>query len=303
MSVVLRWAVCGVESESLVRGKRWSGLDEQGVTQDDHSPPDVLLSLYSIDESNEENILSPVLTVFFLSWPTQVRKTTKSTLDLLFQHRFLIKHLLHTRQHITWENKQYSHPYILSVQLLFIKGLSSDVGQGYTKQNMKIQPLLIRSLDEAVGHYREGLPVQKQRAGAPEGTSVSVHCLWGIPWCSAVNNPPTMQEMKVRSLGQEDPLEEGMATHSSILARRIQWTEEPGGLPSVGSQRVRYNRSDWAPAPVVSMAGVSGEKVLSRDFSSDGQENERSCIRTKRKKKHLGVFRNCHKRRQLYNQL
>ena len=53
-----------------------------------------------------------------------------------------------------------------------------------------------------------------------------------------------MQETKVRSLGQEDPLEEGMATHSSILARRIQWTEEPGGLLSVGSQRVRHNGSD-----------------------------------------------------------
>ena len=44
--------------------------------------------------------------------------------------------------------------------------------------------------------------------------------------------------MQVRSLGQKDPLEEGMATHSSILAWRIPWTEEPGGLESVGSQRV-----------------------------------------------------------------
>ena len=47
--------------------------------------------------------------------------------------------------------------------------------------------------------------------------------------------------MQVRSLGQEDPLEEGMATHSSILAWRIPWTEEPGGLQSVGSQRVGHN--------------------------------------------------------------
>ena len=59
------------------------------------------------------------------------------------------------------------------VQSLFIKGLSSDVGQGYTMQKMKIQPLLIRSFDEAVGLSREKLPVQEQRAGAPEGTSVS----------------------------------------------------------------------------------------------------------------------------------
>ena len=45
----------------------------------------------------------------------------------------------------------------------------------------------------------------------------------------------------VQSLGQEDPLEEGMATHSSIFAWSIPWTEEPGGLQSIGSQRVRHN--------------------------------------------------------------
>ena len=53
----------------------------------------------------------------------------------------------------------------------------------------------------------------------------------------------TGDEMRVWSLGQEDPLEEGMATHSSILVWRIPWTEEPGGLQSRGSQRVRH---DWA---------------------------------------------------------
>ena len=55
-----------------------------------------------------------------------------------------------------------------------------------------------------------------------------------------VENPPTIQETRVRSLGWEDPLEKGMATHSSILAWRIPWTEEPGGLQSMGSQRVRH---------------------------------------------------------------
>ena len=50
-----------------------------------------------------------------------------------------------------------------------------------------------------------------------------------------------MQETWVRFLGQEDPLEEGMATHSSILTWKILWTEEPGGLQSMGSQRVRHN--------------------------------------------------------------
>ena len=47
--------------------------------------------------------------------------------------------------------------------------------------------------------------------------------------------------MQVQSLGQEDPLEEGMATHFSILAWRIPWTEEAGGLWSIGSQKVRHN--------------------------------------------------------------
>ena len=53
-----------------------------------------------------------------------------------------------------------------------------------------------------------------------------------------VKNLPTMWEMWVRSLGREDPLEEDVATHSSILAWRIPWTEEPGGLQSIRLQRV-----------------------------------------------------------------
>ena len=62
-----------------------------------------------------------------------------------------------------------------------------------------------------------------------------------------VKNQPAMhetwvlQETQVRSLGQEDPLEKGMATHSSILAWRIPWIEEPGGVQSMGLQRVGYN--------------------------------------------------------------
>ena len=56
-----------------------------------------------------------------------------------------------------------------------------------------------------------------------------------------VKNPPAMWETWVQSLGCEDPLEEGMATHSSILAWRIPWTEEPGRLQSMGSQRVRHD--------------------------------------------------------------
>ena len=56
-----------------------------------------------------------------------------------------------------------------------------------------------------------------------------------------VKNLPAMQETRVRSLDQEDPLEKGMAAHSSILAWRIPWTEETGGLQPIGSQRVGHN--------------------------------------------------------------
>ena len=56
-----------------------------------------------------------------------------------------------------------------------------------------------------------------------------------------VKNLPTMQETRVQSLGREDALEKGMGTHSSILAWKIPWAGEPGGLQSIGSQRVEYN--------------------------------------------------------------
>ena len=59
---------------------------------------------------------------------------------------------------------------------------------------------------------------------------------WASLVAQLVKNPSTMQETRVRFLGWEDPLEKEMATHSSILAWTISWTEEPGGLQSIGSQ-------------------------------------------------------------------
>ena len=59
-----------------------------------------------------------------------------------------------------------------------------------------------------------------------------------------VKNPPPKQETQVQSLGQEDALEKEMATHSSILAWKIPWTEEPGGLQSMGLQNSRTQISD-----------------------------------------------------------
>ena len=76
-----------------------------------------------------------------------------------------------------------------------------------------------------------------------------VKVITGFPDGSALKNPPAMQELQetqvqVPSLGGEDPLDEEIAAHSSILARRIPWTEEPGRLWSKASQRAGHNQSD-----------------------------------------------------------
>ena len=71
-----------------------------------------------------------------------------------------------------------------------------------------------------------------------EGETRKVPCTLHSLVAQTVKNLPVMQEMGVQSLGWEDPLEKGIAMNSSILAQRILWTEEPGGLQSTGSQRV-----------------------------------------------------------------
>ena len=65
--------------------------------------------------------------------------------------------------------------------------------------------------------------------------------IWASLVAHMVKNLPAMKETQVPSLGQEDPLEKGMTTHSSILVWRISWTEEPGRLQFMGSQRIRHN--------------------------------------------------------------
>ena len=64
---------------------------------------------------------------------------------------------------------------------------------------------------------------------------------WAPLVAQLVKNPPAMQETWVRSLGWEDSMEKGMVTHSSILAWKIPWTKEPGGLQSIVSQRVGHD--------------------------------------------------------------
>ena len=70
---------------------------------------------------------------------------------------------------------------------------------------------------------------------------LNVGLVLGLPRCSVVKNVHAMQKTQVQFLGQEDPLEKEIATHSSILAWRIPWIEGPGGLQSMASQRVRHD--------------------------------------------------------------
>ena len=83
-----------------------------------------------------------------------------------------------------------------------------------------------------------------------------------------VKNLPTMQEIRVQFLGQEDPLEKEMATYSSILAWRIPWTEEPGRLQSTGSQKSRHDlatkqqqRKDRNADYLLSRAALAGAEI------------------------------------------
>ena len=99
--------------------------------------------------------------------------------------------------------------------------------------------LLVREHDRAhVSQHRERRPI---------AVMVRFHIcllpypLWAALVAQTVKSLPAIQETQVQSMGWEDPLEKGIATHSTILAWRIPWTEEPGGLPSMESQRVGHD--------------------------------------------------------------
>ena len=79
-----------------------------------------------------------------------------------------------------------------------------------------------------------------------EGTGYPLQYSWASLVAQTVNNPPAMCETWVQSLGWEDPLEEDMATHFSILAWRIPWTDKPGRLQSIGLKKVRHDCSNLA---------------------------------------------------------
>ena len=109
----------------------------------------------------------------------------------------------------------------------WIPGLERSPGEG------KGDPLQYSGLKNSMDCIAHG--VTKSRTRLSDFGS--------FPVAQTVKNLPAMQETRVQLLGGEDPLEKGTATHSSILAWRIPWTEEPGGPQSMGSQTVR---NDWA---------------------------------------------------------
>ena len=90
------------------------------------------------------------------------------------------------------------------------------------------------SSSESETEHQKG---KKKKKKSDTVKSEELESILGFPGGSAVKNPPVMQEMWVWSLGWEDPLEKEMATLSNILAWKIPWTEEPGGLQSMESQK------------------------------------------------------------------
>ena len=91
---------------------------------------------------------------------------------------------------------------------------------------------------ESACNSRDPGSIPRSRRSAGEGRGYPLQYSWASLVVQLVKNPPAKQETWVRSLGWEDPLDKGIAIHSSILAWIIPWTEEPGGLQSLGSQRV-----------------------------------------------------------------
>ena len=138
---------------------------------------------------------------------------------------------LPARRLLSAERNQCQWPRL--APLAFVTTFSGDIVVSYTPSF---------ALSEA--------PVPRREPGRAGGMADishlhSTYCIPGLPrWCWWYTTRLPVQETRetqVRSLGREDPLEEGMTTHSSILAWRIPWTEKPGGLQSLGSHRVGHN--------------------------------------------------------------
>ena len=140
--------------------------------------------------------------------------------------------------------------------------------KGWGLLSKEMQTVSLENTETSLGYGHHHL-------GRPKGGS------WASLVVQMIKNLPAVWETRVRSLGQEDALEEGMATHSHILTWKIPRTEEPGGLQSIGSQRVRH---DWttnsslfffsrvAPTDSGSRGGIGGERLCSQEGACSAQE-------------------------------
>ena len=124
--------------------------------------------------------------------------------------------------------------------------------------------------------------LNKQRHGRTRIITIIYLLLERIQFLLAqmVKNLPVMQQTRVQSPGQEDPLEKEMATHSSILAWRIPWTEEPGGLQFMGSQRVKH---DWVintqtHTPTHTQLGIIGSSNKPQSPAKHTQRRFPTCV-------------------------
>ena len=100
---------------------------------------------------------------------------------------------------------------------------------------------MVKSLPTNAGDFRDAVSTPGSGRSPGGGHGNLLQYSWAYMVAQMVKNLPTMWEIWVQSLSCEDPLEKRMATHSSILAWRISWTEESGGLQSLGLQRVRHD--------------------------------------------------------------
>ena len=130
------------------------------------------------------------------------------------------------------EVQGYRHPLFLLQLLQRAEGLADTSGSLSVLHSRQV-------IHASVSRARRSLV----SCFTPQSTSFAwlLECRRASPVAQMVKNLPAIQETWVRSLGWEDPLEKGTTTHSSILAWRIPWTEEPGGLLSMGLQRVGHN--------------------------------------------------------------
>ena len=117
------------------------------------------------------------------------------------------------------------------------KACDSQVRKGLLILNFYLPSVVVLTLTHYYPQPQSSISLLEESRGGTESLSYPI---WSLV-AQMEKNPPAMQETWVQPLGQEDPLEKGMATHSCILIWRIPWTEGPGRIQSMESQRIRYD--------------------------------------------------------------